>query len=201
MGLIDKLLGRKPKITTWDEVADALDQYGAFVVNRMMYEYSRARAGTMSAALFSEKEFQSVIEVSRWRAFPLGVGHAAEILMGHLRRAAGPDAGALCDKVRAAAEQVMTRYPTPEGFEDGFWTQAREDIGTRLARAAVVPVKPAQDVAIATFPTLFELVPLHETVRQHDYEVILNSLRGMLLNVADELKARVDTVALSRAAV
>lgn len=199
MGLIDKLLGRKPKISTWDEVADALDQYGAFVVNRMMYEYSRARAGTLSAALFSEKEFQSAVETSRWRAFPIGVGHAAEILMGHLRRAAGPHSEVAVAGVIMAAQRVMARYPLPEGFEPEFWSRATEDMGARLSRAAAIPPKPAQDVAIATFPTLFALVPLHETVRQHDYEVILNSLRGMLLNVADELTARVDTVALSRA--
>ena len=72
MGLID-LFRRKPPIRDQAALATFIDENAAFLVQKGIYEYSRARAGHYSKVLFREPEFQSAVEVSRWRAYPLGL--------------------------------------------------------------------------------------------------------------------------------
>src|SRR5688572_28033651 len=69
---------RKPPIADPAALAEFIDGHAAFLVQKGIYEYSRARAGHYSKVLFREKTFQDAIEGSRWRAFPLGLAMVAE---------------------------------------------------------------------------------------------------------------------------
>ena len=72
-------------------LADFIDRNAAFVVQKGIYEYSRARAGHYAKVLFREPEFQAAADESRWRAYPLGLAMVAELVEGVLRPAAGED--------------------------------------------------------------------------------------------------------------
>ncbi|KAF0134312.1 MAG: Esterase, partial [Xanthobacteraceae bacterium] len=88
MGMLDAILGRRKAISTWVQVEDFVDGQAAFLVNRSMYEYSRARAGILAEKLFREQSFKEAIEEGRWRAFPLSIANVAELADGLLRPAA-----------------------------------------------------------------------------------------------------------------
>ena len=49
-------------------LADFIDQHAAFLMQKGIYEYSRARAGHYAKVLFRESGFQEAVERSRWRA-------------------------------------------------------------------------------------------------------------------------------------
>ena len=51
-------------------LADFIDEQSAFLVQKAIYEYSRARAGHYAKVLFAEHEFREAVEQSRWRAYP-----------------------------------------------------------------------------------------------------------------------------------
>ena len=53
------------------ELADFIGENSAFLIQKAIYEYSRARAGHYSKVLFAEPEFHEAVERSRWRAYPL----------------------------------------------------------------------------------------------------------------------------------
>ena len=72
---------------TRKRLADFIDQRAAFVAQKGIYEYSRARAGHYAKVLFSEPEFQAAADNSRWRAYPLGLAMVAELAEGLLRPA------------------------------------------------------------------------------------------------------------------
>src|SRR3546814_8157501 len=65
-------LFRSPPIADVAALADFIDERAAFTVQKCVYEYSRARAGTMSQKLFKEKgrseehtsELQSLMRIS-----------------------------------------------------------------------------------------------------------------------------------------
>ena len=89
----DLLFWRRPPIADLTALADFIDEQSAFVVQKGIYEYSRARAGHYAKVLFAESEFQDAVERSRWSAYPLGLAMVGEIVEGVLRPHAGADAG------------------------------------------------------------------------------------------------------------
>ena len=84
MGLFD-FFRRRPPIRDARALADFIDQQSAFLVQKGIYEYSRARAGHYAKVLFAEPGFQTAVEQSRWRAYPLGLAMVAEVVEGVLR--------------------------------------------------------------------------------------------------------------------
>jgi hypothetical protein len=199
MGLFETWFGRRKRIATWRDLEDFLDGHAAFLVNRAFYEYARARSGVLSIDLLKEKPFQDAVEAGRWRAFPLTVGNVAELVEGRLRSAARGREAALVEAVAAAALGVMARYPLPTGFAPEFWEEARASVERRVRLAALAAPKPAQDIVHATFPEMFDCVPLHPDVRKHDFDVVKNSVRGMMLNVAERFDRQADVPALAAA--
>ena len=67
-------------------LADFIDRNAAFVAQKGIYEYARARAGHYAKVLFREPAFLDAVEQSRWRAYPLGLDLVAELVEGVLRQ-------------------------------------------------------------------------------------------------------------------
>jgi hypothetical protein len=190
MGLLDRIFRRRPPITAKVDVADFIDAQSAFIINRTLYEYARARSGVLSVQLLREKQFQDAVEDGRWKAFPIGVGNVAELVASRLRPHAGDRDQQVVDAIVQCANTVLSRYRVPDGFPPDFWTQARAEVEQRLRLTGLAAPKPAQDIAIASFPALFDLVPLHPDVRKHDFEVVQNNLRSTMLGIAREFEDR-----------
>src|SRR4051812_26530589 len=79
MKLFD-LFRRRPPIRKAEALADFIDRNAAFLVQKGIYEYSRARAGHYGKVLFSEPGFRNAVEVSRWRAYPFGLAMVGEVV-------------------------------------------------------------------------------------------------------------------------
>jgi len=205
MGLLDAILGRKKKITSWPGLEDFIDARAAFLVNRSMYEYSRARAGILAEKLFREQSFKDAIEEGRWRAFPLSLSNVLELVDGHLRASATGREGALLEALVTAGRNVLGRYPCPSGVDPAWWDERGHAVETSLRRAALAEPKVPQEICKATFDDMFVLVPIHPDLMKLDREVVLNHMRGMMVNMAAEAtelldrRALVDSLAMARA--
>ena len=79
MGLFDLFKRRRAPVRDPAELADFIDGNAAFVVQKGLYEYSRARAGHYAKVLFGEEAFKQAVEVSRWQAYPLGLAMVGEV--------------------------------------------------------------------------------------------------------------------------
>src|SRR5712691_4705503 len=90
MGLLD-IFRRPPPIRDVPALAEFIDGNAAFVVQKGIYEYSRARAGHYAKVLFREPEFLQAVEQSRWRAYPLGLAMVTELVEGILTKAGEGD--------------------------------------------------------------------------------------------------------------
>src|SRR5687768_15026484 len=84
MKLFEKLFRPRPPIRDREALADFVDAQSAFIVQKGIYEYSRARAGHYAKVLFAEKEFAQSVEYSRWQAYPLGLAMVGEMINGVL---------------------------------------------------------------------------------------------------------------------
>ena len=94
MGLFD-FFRRQPPIREVERLADFIDEQAAFLVQKGMYDYARARSGPMPSVCSPRPNSSKAINHSRWRAYPLGLAMVGEMVEGVLHPHSGEDRRAL----------------------------------------------------------------------------------------------------------
>ncbi|MCC6780897.1 MAG: hypothetical protein IT537_30355 [Hyphomicrobiales bacterium] len=195
-----RLFRRRPPITDPAALGDFIDRQAAFLMQKGIYEYSRARAGHYAKVLFREEGFLAAVERSRWQAYPLGLAMLAELVEGvlcpyaHDRR---QQLAALHD----LALSIFDRYPVPAALGSEAWGEQRKELIRRLELIAMHPPKHAFDICEPWTTAYCDLMPIHEKLRGQDFPTIRNYLRATLCNIHDELTKRMDARALAASLV
>lgn len=188
---------RPPPVATEAELADFIDQNAAFLAQKGIYEYSRARAGPYAKVLFKEQTFLDAIEVSRWRAFPLGLAMVGEMVEGMLRPHAGEARQATQDALIALVLSVFDRYPAPAALGAADWAELRKELARQLALIGLHRPKLVKDIPERLADDYFALMPIHEKLRGRDQPTIRNYLRVTMCNIHDVLAQRMDPRAMA----
>jgi hypothetical protein len=191
MGLRSILRGRPP-IRELDELAEFVDENAAFVTQKGIFEYARARAGHYAKVLFSEPAFLQAIERSRWRAFPLGLAMVGELAEGVLRPESPAEQRQQQDALRALVLSVFDRYPVPAALDGLTWHDARNELDRCLQMIALHPPKRSFEIVDPFARTYFDLMPIHERLRARDFPTMHNYLKLTLCNMHIELTKRID---------
>lgn len=196
MGILD-LFRREAPIRDTAALADFIDRQAAFVAQKGIYEYARARAGHYAKVLFREPEFHAACDQSRWRAFPLGLAMVVELVEGVLCPPDDESRRAQLTSVEALALEVFDRYPVPAALDAASWQRLRDELQQRLQLIGLHAPKRAKDVPEPYAEAYVELMPIHEKLRGRDAPTIRNYLRATMCNIHDELTRRADMPALA----
>jgi len=194
MGLFD-WFRKRPPIRDRAGLADFIDGNAAFLMQKGLYEYSRARAGHYAKVLFREPEFHAAIEISRWRAYPLGLAMVGEMVDGILREHAG-ERRTTHEAVSDIVLDVFDRYEVPAALSADEWREHRAELARRLQLAGMHPPKRAMDIPEQWAQTYFDLMPIHEKLRTRDFPTTRNYLRVAMCNIHDEFSDRLDAPAV-----
>lgn len=197
MGFLD-WFRRKPPIRDTAGLADFIDRHAAFMAQKGIYEYSRARAGHYAKVLFREQGFRDAVERSRWLAYPLGLAMVGEVTEGILRPHAA-DRRATLDRLVAIVLAVFDRYPVPPQIGAAAWSEERQELTRRLDLIGVHAVKMAKDIPTPYADRYVSLMPIHEKLRTAEGPTMYNYLRVTMINVHDEFTQRVDAPAVAEA--
>ena len=192
MGFFD-MFRRAPAIRDADALAEFIDHNAAFLVQKGMYEYSRARAGHYAKVLLQEPEFLAAIEVARWQAYPLGLAMVAEMVEKLLHPHIADDRRAGVDALKDLVLWVFDRYPRPEPFTAATWNEARQDLARRLDLIGLHPPKAVKDIPTPVTQLYFDMMPIHDQLKAPDFLAISNYLRVSLINIHDQLIDRLDS--------
>ena len=196
MALLD-IFRRRPAVRDRDALADFIDRNAAFLIHKAIYEYSRARAGHYSKVLFKEPGFHAAVEVSRWRAYPLGLAMVAEIATVVLQETTDLTREVVAREVSELALAAFDRYDVPAVLNPTIWRETRGQLVERLNRIALHPPKRAMDVPEPFAKDYFALMPIHENLRGEDFPTLSNYLKVTLCNVHHELTKRIDAKELA----
>lgn len=191
MGLLD-MFRRPPPIGDVGALEEFLDSHAAFLVQKCVFEYSRARAGVFWEKLFKEPDFKAAVDVARWNGFPIALANVVEMVEGALRPTARDAETELLERLVAIAEAVIHRYPVPEGESADFWVTRIAWLRERLAGIQLTPPKPVKDIPLDTARRMFDLMPIHRSLRGEDFVVVRNHLRSNLCRMSEEFGQRVD---------
>jgi len=197
MKLLQKIFRSRPPIGDREALADFIDAQSAFIAQKGIYEYSRARAGHYAKVLFAEEGFAQAVERSRWQAYPLGLAMVGEMVEGVLRPHAGTQRRAVLDQMILVVLSVFDRYPVPPSLGEDAWLEARRELEQRLDLVGGHAPKRVMDIPEPLAETYFAMMPIHEKLRGRDFETIRNYLRVSLCNIHDELVDRIDAAAVT----
>jgi len=195
MGFFD-IFRRRPKVRDRQSLADFIDQNAAFLVQKFIYEYSRARAGHYAKVLFREPQFQEAAERSRWTAFPLGLALVGELVEGMLWPVAASDRQNHVGAIRELVLGVFDRYPAPAILGDTAWREQRAELDHRMTLAGLHPPKRAMDIPEQYAKAYFDMMPIHEKLRGHDFPALRSYLRVTMINIQQDLSDRLDAQAV-----
>jgi hypothetical protein len=199
MKLFEKLFRPRPPIHDRGALADFIDAQSAFIVQKGIYEYSRARAGHYSKVLFGEEGFTQSVERARWQAFPLGLSMVGEMVEGVLASRAGTQRREILDQVISVVLSVFDRYPVPPSIGEAGWQEARRELQHRLDLVGGHAPKRVMDIPDPLAESYFAMMPIHEKLRGRDFDTTRNYLRVSLCNIHDELVDRIDAAAVTSA--
>jgi hypothetical protein len=192
-----QLFRRPEPIRDAGALAQFIDENAAFVAQKGIYEYSRARAGHYAKVLFREQAFLDAVEQSRWRAYPLGIALVTELAQGVLRPHAA-DQSRQRDALNAVVLAVFDRYPVPAPLDARTWSALRGDLSRRLELIGQHPPKRAMDIPEPFAEAYFNLMPIHPKLRAGEQHTIGNYLRLTMCNIHDKLIKRLDFAAVVR---
>ncbi len=195
MRLFD-LFRRPPPIRDADALAGFIDHHAAFVAQKGIYEYARARAGHYAKVMFREPEFLKACDVSRWQTFPIALAMVGELADGFLAPAWPGDRQSLSLAVRGLVLGVFDRYPVPPMLPSGLWQELRDELDRHLALASLHPPKMAKDIPEPFWQRYFDLMPIHKDLLTQDAPTTRGYLSVSLINVHGELTKRADLPAL-----
>jgi len=189
MGLLD-MFRRPPPIADVGALEDFIDSHSAFLVQKSVFEYSRARAGIFWEKLFKEPDFKAAVDHARWHGFPIALGNLIEMVEGTLRPAAAGHEAELLDRLVDVGLAVVHRYPVPEGEPADFWVTRSQWLRARLKDIQLAPPKAVKDIPLGTARQMFELMPIHKSLRGEDFVVVRNHLRSNLCRMYEDFHAR-----------
>ncbi len=188
--------GPRPRVASLGGLAEVMAAHTAFVSQKVTLDYCRARAAMHWQKLLAEKPFLDALEFCRWEAYAAVLGDVAEVIQIYLRRAGAPEPPlpeALTDCARAA----LVRHPVPAHRES--WEDVLEGLLPRLQRANLAAPRPVHLVGTVSAGRVFEVLPIHSSVRRHDREVVSNNLRFLLVRFYSDLEREVDAAAIAAA--
>jgi hypothetical protein len=191
--LLDKLfkLFRGPEpVVSRNDLAEFLTGEAAFLAQKSTIEYCRARAGLQWQKLFSEAAFTDALERCRWEAFALVLADMTVLAEARLRRQAAGRALELAEALCVLYEQILNSHPMPAHRSD--WHDRGEDLRQRMGRAQLAAPARTDEIAGVSGRAVFDLLPIHPSLRGHDRLMIFNHIRFGMLTFADRFDRRVD---------
>lgn len=191
------LLRRKSPIRDLDTLADFIDENAAFLVQKGIFDYARARSGPYAKVMLGDKGFQAALNRSRWRAFPLGLAMVGEMVEATIEQhAPGGDRRTILDPLIRLVLSVYDRYPPPSDITQEQWTQGRNDLALHLERLSTHPPKRVIDIPVPFADRYFDLMPFDKQFMTPDAPTARGFLQLSLVRMNDELSSRMDATAI-----
>jgi hypothetical protein len=194
--MLRRILPRRRVIADRRALASFVASESAFVSQKCTVEYCRARSGLNWDKLFKERAFAEAMDVCRWEAYGAVLSDMAVVAEGKLRGSVA-HGGDLAEALTGVVAEALDAFGRPAYRDDwaSAWTDA---IGRRLAQAALGPFQPAHEVAKAAAAIVYDVLPMHPSVRVHDRELVTNNLRFALSRSASNMEERFDAPAICR---
>ncbi|MGE0121177.1 MAG: hypothetical protein AB7S71_23640 [Dongiaceae bacterium] len=190
---------RRRRVATVEELRELLTAEATYLSQKTTIDYCRARAGLAWPKLVSEPQFTAALDACRWQAMAAVLADMIVVTEGFLRPHLGTDAPRLMPALASTLfAEVLESSPAPDAAR-ADWRGLPDELAARLARAQMAAVHHPGEIARTSGARVFDLLPLHPSVRIDDQETVINSVRFGMVAFSDTLgRAVEDPAGLAR---
>jgi hypothetical protein len=184
-----------PRISTVAELRALLAGEAVYLSQKATIDYCRARAGLGWQRLVSEPAFLAALEACRWQAMAAVLADQTVVTEGFLRPYVRQNTQRLAAALATVYLEVLEASPAPADVRVD-WPGLAADLGVRLGRAQMGDVHRPGEIARTSGARIFDLLPIHPTVRRYDREIVINSVRFGMVAFSETLTRVADQPAM-----
>jgi len=192
MGFFDFLIGRRTRIAGPEALASFIDEQAAFLVQKGIYDYSRARSGHFSKVMLADAGFQSALNRARWRAYPLGLAMVIETVEASLAKFGSDDRRAHLNPLISLGAGIYDRYPRPAELSEEEWQSGRSELLLHLERLTTHPPKRIIDIPVPFADRYFSMMPFDKSFLTPDAPTARGFMQLHLVKMQEELERRAE---------
>ena len=175
------------RVDTPELLEDLLSVETSRLSQRSTVGFCHTKAGSNARFLFREKMFLDALEVCRWNAFAMLLADLCMIVEAYLR----PQDGLAQEKLWTWLEDVYVRTLDKQETQHDF-SEFKRLFAERLGHARLAPPGRAVDQVTMSCKPIYDSLPIHETLRGDDFEVIDGLLHFGAATFRETLEQRCD---------
>lgn len=184
-------LWRQPEqIGDVDGLREFLKAEAAFLSQKATIEYCRARTGFNWDKLFKEQAFRDALEICRWEALAAILADLLIVTESYLRPHGDTEVDRLGMALSMLFDEILNSYQEATTARGG-WADLAAAFPVRVARAQLGPPHDPAEIAKTGGDRVFELLPIHGSLRTHDREMVINNVRFGTLAFWQKLPERI----------
>lgn len=184
---------KPPPVRNAAGLEELVERQTARLTMQSTVNFCRIKASANAKKLFEEDVFRVGLHICRWEAYAAILADAIRVTEAYLRPAAGEHAATVAERLVAFHARCLAVEARPNG---GDWGEAVEELRHDLALAQMAQPRMAHDIGSTSGNIVFDLLPIHKSLRREDREVVVNQIRFGLASLRQEIERRGDPAAL-----
>jgi hypothetical protein len=172
---------------------DFMAREASLVAQKTIVDYVHMKTRLALNEFTREKAFTEAFDAGRAASYAAVLADLAAVVEAHLRAPAGARAGALPAALARVYARCLARFdvPVPPAPE-----RAPAALERRLAQLQLAAPKSSADIAITCGNALFDLLPIHPSLRKEDREPVVEGARFLFMSRCQRLDRRLQAAAL-----
>lgn len=182
-------------IATVEELNGFVATRSAFVAQKKLYGYLKARMGTRYPSMFEDDFFVQSINVAKMHVFAACLSDMTVFAVARLTLAEGigPVSAAGMASQCYRAGLAANGGEMSEAHDPGQWIAAFE---RRLAETVWANVAAGADCFVESPPALVKWAPIAPELKRYDVEIVENSIRYAWTEIRRSFRSRLDAAAV-----
>ena len=181
----------KSRIQTIENIIEFIETRAAYVAQTSLYGYLKARMGTRYTDFFQDDGFTPSINNAKWRLYGACLTELSVFAAATAGAAGGLDDQGMEALARHCFDRAIQNTFIEEGAE-GNQGDVRKAFEHHLAQTVWPEAAKGENSFSLSPVVLLESAPIATDLKQHDVEIVTNSIRFRWRDVRSQLRRRID---------
>lgn len=177
-----------------------LDTRSSYVAQTALYGYLRTRAGMRYPILFDDAGFENSVNIAKWHVWLACLSDLSVFTGGLLARRTSASPEEVGGLMRATFDAILVATGIPAGAGAEFAAHAGR-VGARISLCDWAAVADDATPFTESMAALVYWAPIADELKQHDGQIVRNSIRFLWQDVRRALRRDLDAASVIASAV
>lgn len=182
----------RARIATHAALSDFLSREASLIAQKSIVDYVHMKTRLALSEFTREKAFTEAFDAARAASYAAVLADLVAVVESHLRGPAGARGGALPAALARVYAECLRRFDAPVPDLAG----RADALARRLMQLQLAAPKGSADLAVTSANAVFDLLPIHPSLRKEDREPVVEGVRFLFMSRCQRLAERLDAAQL-----